>query len=124
MPTTLRTETTDGVRQIVLCRAAEYNTITPALRDALAAAIDEADADHDVHLAPYHYWNDRRLVQPSLIEERPVEAPMGEAVCVVGGAGVGAGAQVQAQSAADGRGSARRARRRRPVVHRHRDAGG
>ena len=50
MPTTLRTETADGVRQIVLCRAAEYNTITPALRDELAAAIDEADADRDVHV--------------------------------------------------------------------------
>jgi enoyl-CoA hydratase len=50
MPTTLRTETADGVRQIVFCRAAEYNTITPALRDELAAAIDEADADHDVHV--------------------------------------------------------------------------
>jgi enoyl-CoA hydratase len=50
MPTTLRTETSDGVRQIVLCRAAEYNTITPALRDELAAAIDEADAARDVHV--------------------------------------------------------------------------
>ena len=42
---TLRTETADGVCSIVLTRAAEYNTITPALRDELAAAIDEADAD-------------------------------------------------------------------------------
>jgi enoyl-CoA hydratase len=49
MPT-LRTETVDGVRQIVLTRAAEYNTITPALRDELAVAIDEADADHDVRV--------------------------------------------------------------------------
>ena len=47
MTTTLRTETTDGVRHIVLSRAAEYNTITPALRDELAAAIDDADADRD-----------------------------------------------------------------------------
>jgi enoyl-CoA hydratase len=45
---TLRTETSDGVRHIVLTRAAEYNTITPALRDELSQAIDEADADHDV----------------------------------------------------------------------------
>ena len=29
--TTLRTETEDGVRSLVLCRADEYNTITPAL---------------------------------------------------------------------------------------------
>jgi enoyl-CoA hydratase len=47
---TLRTETADGVRQIVLTRAAEYNTITPALRDELAQAIDEADADHEVRV--------------------------------------------------------------------------
>ncbi len=50
VPATLRTETADGVRSIVLCRAAEYNTITPALRDELAAAIDAADADRDVHV--------------------------------------------------------------------------
>ena len=50
MPTTLRTETADGVRSLVLCRPAEYNTITPTLRDDLAAAIDEADADPAVHV--------------------------------------------------------------------------
>jgi enoyl-CoA hydratase len=48
MPSTLRTETAEGVRSIVLTRAAEYNTITPALRDELATAIDEAEADDDV----------------------------------------------------------------------------
>src|SRR5262245_37345916 len=42
---TLRTETAEGVCSIVLNRAREYNTITPALRDELAAAIDAADAD-------------------------------------------------------------------------------
>ena len=47
---TLRTETSDGVRSIVLCRAAEYNTITPDLRDELAAALDEADEDRAVHV--------------------------------------------------------------------------
>ena len=50
MPTTLRTETADGVRSLVLCRPAEYNTITPTLRDDLAAAIDAADADPAVHV--------------------------------------------------------------------------
>lgn len=44
---TLRTEKKDGVFSIVLTRAAEYNTITPELRDELAAAIDEGDADRD-----------------------------------------------------------------------------
>jgi enoyl-CoA hydratase len=48
--TTLRTETEKGVRSIVLDRAAEYNTITPALRDELGHAIDEADGDPAVHV--------------------------------------------------------------------------
>jgi enoyl-CoA hydratase len=47
---TLRTETEDGVRHVVLCRAKEYNTITPELRDELAGAIDAADDDRDVRV--------------------------------------------------------------------------
>ena len=47
---TLRTETEEGVRSIVLCRAEAYNTITPALRDELAAAIDAGDADPAVRV--------------------------------------------------------------------------
>src|SRR5438128_1193683 len=50
MPSTLRTETEASVRSIVLTRAEEYNTITPALRDELAAAIDDADADPEVRM--------------------------------------------------------------------------
>ena len=50
MPDTLRTETDAGVRSIVLTRAAEMNTITPALRDELGQAIDDADADPDVRV--------------------------------------------------------------------------
>ncbi len=42
---TLRTDLADGVFSIVLSRAAEYNTITPQLRDDLRDAIDEAEAD-------------------------------------------------------------------------------
>ena len=41
---TLRTDVEDGVFAVTLSRAEEYNTITPALRDELARAIDEADA--------------------------------------------------------------------------------
>src|SRR5271169_1833829 len=47
---TLRTDTKNGVGSIILTRAAEYNTITPELRDELSAAIDRADADRDVHV--------------------------------------------------------------------------
>ena len=35
---------------ITLSRAAEYNTITPALRDDLAQALDEADANRGAHV--------------------------------------------------------------------------
>ena len=48
--TTVRTETEAGVRSLVLCRPDEYNTITPELRDELAAAIDDADADPAVRV--------------------------------------------------------------------------
>lgn len=47
---TLRTETHNGVRSIVLSRAEEYNTITPTLRDELAVAVDEAESDADVRV--------------------------------------------------------------------------
>ena len=46
-PSSLRVEREEGVFSIVLSRAEEYNTITLELRDELAAAIDEADADDD-----------------------------------------------------------------------------
>ncbi|MCP5433141.1 MAG: crotonase/enoyl-CoA hydratase family protein [Alphaproteobacteria bacterium] len=44
MGTTLRTETADGVRTIVLTRPEAYNTITHELASELGQAIDEADA--------------------------------------------------------------------------------
>ena len=47
MGETLRTEVDDGVFSIVLTRAAEYNTITPTLRDELRDAIDAGDADEN-----------------------------------------------------------------------------
>jgi enoyl-CoA hydratase len=46
----VRVETKNGVRHLILCRPEAYNTITPQLRDELAAAIDAADADHDVRV--------------------------------------------------------------------------
>ena len=50
MAPAVRTETDAGVRSVVLSRPEEYNTITPELRDELAAAIDDADADRDVRV--------------------------------------------------------------------------
>ena len=50
MADTIREETVDHVRTLVLCRPDEYNTITPQVRDDLAAAVDRADADPDVRV--------------------------------------------------------------------------
>lgn len=50
MTATLRTTTREGVCHVVLARPEAYNTITPALRDELVAAIDRADADRDVRV--------------------------------------------------------------------------
>jgi enoyl-CoA hydratase len=44
----IRIEDDGAVRQLVLCRAEEFNTITLALRDELDAALDAADRDKAV----------------------------------------------------------------------------
>ena len=41
----IRIEDDGAVRRLVLCRPAEFNTITLALRDELDAALDAADRD-------------------------------------------------------------------------------
>jgi enoyl-CoA hydratase len=41
----IRVEDDGAVRRLVLCRPEAYNTITPGLRDELAAALDGADRD-------------------------------------------------------------------------------
>jgi enoyl-CoA hydratase len=41
----IRIDDDGAVRQLVLCRPEEYNTITPELRDELDAALDGADRD-------------------------------------------------------------------------------
>ncbi|MEO5723970.1 MAG: crotonase/enoyl-CoA hydratase family protein [Ilumatobacteraceae bacterium] len=43
--TAIRSETAGAVRRLVLCRPAEFNTITPELRDELGEALDVADRD-------------------------------------------------------------------------------
>jgi enoyl-CoA hydratase len=46
----VRVEDDGAVRTLLFCRADEFNTITPQLRDELGAALDEADRDHDVRV--------------------------------------------------------------------------
>ncbi len=50
MTTAIRIENDGAVRKLVLCRAAEFNTITPELRDELDAALDAADRDSSVRV--------------------------------------------------------------------------
>ncbi len=46
--TAIRVEDDGAVRHLVLCRAAEFNTITPELRDELSASLDDADRSRTV----------------------------------------------------------------------------
>jgi enoyl-CoA hydratase len=46
----IRLESHSHVRRLTFCRPDAYNTITPALRDELAAAIDSAENDPDVRV--------------------------------------------------------------------------
>ncbi len=44
----IRIEDDGAVRRLVLCRPAEFNTITTGLRDELGSALDSADRDREV----------------------------------------------------------------------------
>src|SRR5262245_41734633 len=48
--TAIRIEDDGHVRHLVLCRPEQYNTITPELRDELAAALDAADRDRSARV--------------------------------------------------------------------------
>jgi enoyl-CoA hydratase len=50
MAEAIRVEDDGAVRHLVLCRPDEFNTITVALRDELAAALDGADRDRTVRV--------------------------------------------------------------------------
>jgi enoyl-CoA hydratase len=50
MTSAIRSEDDGHVRRLVLCRPAEYNTITPGLRDELGAALDAAERDDGVRV--------------------------------------------------------------------------
>ena len=46
----VRVSNEGGVRRVTFCRPDAYNTITPQLRDELAAALDDAQRDRDVRV--------------------------------------------------------------------------
>ena len=53
---------TISIRSIILSRAREYNTITLALRDELARAIDELNARLDISIQPFKLTERRVLI--------------------------------------------------------------
>jgi enoyl-CoA hydratase len=50
MGNAVRTETSGHVRRLTLCRPDRYNTITPELRDELAAGLEAAERDRDIRV--------------------------------------------------------------------------
>lgn len=44
----LRVDVDGPVQHLTMCRAADYNTITPQLRDELAEALDSAEGDPEI----------------------------------------------------------------------------
>jgi enoyl-CoA hydratase len=50
MGTAIRTSDDGAVRRLTLCRPAQYNTITPQLRDELGAALDAAQTERGVRV--------------------------------------------------------------------------
>ena len=57
------------------------------------------DEHGDVHLAPYHYWNDTAVAQAVLFRERSVEPDPEQAICAIG-----EGVTAAAATTEDGRG--------------------
>lgn len=64
----------------------DQDGVTPSARRTTTLFLVK-DEHGDVHLAPYHYWNDGAVAQASLFAEREVEPGAEEARCVVGEGG-------------------------------------
>lgn len=67
--------------QIVVA-SPDQDGVTPGVRRTTTLFLVKDQAG-DVHLAPYHYWNDAHVAQRSLLEDRAEEPPLAEAVCVI-----------------------------------------
>jgi hypothetical protein len=76
----LRFATDLGLQLVVA--SPDQDGVTPSVRRTTTLFLVKDDAC-DVHLAPYHYWNDTRVAQRSLLRERGDEPALDAAVCVV-----------------------------------------
>lgn len=72
---------TDLGLQIVVA-SPDQDGVTPGVRRTTTLFLVK-DQTGDVHLAPYHYWNDAHVAQRSLLPERPNEPALEDAVCVL-----------------------------------------
>ena len=78
----LRFATDLGLQLVVA--SPDQDGVTPAVRRTTTLFLVKDDQG-DVHLAPYHYFNDARVAQRSLLPDRADEPEPSEAMCVVGG---------------------------------------
>ncbi len=77
----LRFATELGIQLVVA--SPDQDGVSPSARRTTTLFLVK-DPQGDVHLAPYHYWNDSSVTQTALFNERPVEPNPSEAVCAVG----------------------------------------
>jgi hypothetical protein len=61
----------------------DQDGVTPSARRTTTVFLVK-DEHGDVHLAPYHYWNEATVAQPSLFAERADEPNPGDALCTLG----------------------------------------
>jgi hypothetical protein len=78
----LRFATDLGLQLVVA--SPDQDGVTPAARRTTTLFLVKDD-EGDVHLAPYHYFNDSRVAQRALLPERPDEPAPEEAVCAIAG---------------------------------------
>jgi len=76
----LRFATDLGLQLVVA--SPDQDGVTPSVRRTTTLFLVK-DEQGDVHLAPYHYWNDLRVAQRSLLADRPDEPSPGDTVCLV-----------------------------------------
>jgi energy-coupling factor transporter ATP-binding protein EcfA2 len=79
----LRFATELGLQLVVA--SPDQDGVTPAVRRTTTLFLVK-DGEGDVHLAPYHYFNDSGVAQRSLLAARPEAPALEAAVCVVGAA--------------------------------------
>ncbi|HKY36528.1 MAG TPA: SbcC/MukB-like Walker B domain-containing protein [Polyangiaceae bacterium] len=82
----------------VVVASPDQDGVSPSARRTTTLFLVK-DEHGDVHLAPYHYWNDTAVAQAVLFRERSVEPDPEQAICAIG-----EGVTAAAATTEDGRG--------------------